>query len=451
MCRAGKVGGLTLGCLLGAFLIGSPSSSAQVFLASRPAPEFSVGSLFIVASITKSLGPTPIDVQWSLVLPVKRSAADIAQDLYLLWPDAVTSPAPEGRPDPDLDRMIAGDATTIVRSGRLSLGSRRVDHTGRSSTVEPMGDGAPFVTFVRTTNSGGVSNPGTVIRIPWHERLGDPARMTTLQLISSRVIRDKPQTWLDELFWGKRHTASLTFGDVRFSSLYGLYFEHRDRLIPMAGDLSQLTLRFGDANHLRLDEISPPGASSQRSQTRKETDTVTLVLDKSDGLKPQLLRASFAYFDGLHAILPIVLTVAVFSLGHLGGPLVATLFRRGAAAMARRVHIAPRRGTADHTRGVVLSKDTLGRIVPGETTYEQVLALCGPHNEEHEQLKTPGRRSLIYRGQRTVPHQRRSFGRLATVSHWDIERHEVTIDFEGDLVTDLQAHVRRSRSPGAVS
>jgi hypothetical protein len=451
MCRARRVGGLTLGCLLGALLIGPPSSSAQVFLASRPAPEFSVGSLFIVASITKSLGPAPIDVQWSLVLPAKRSAADIAQDLYLLWPDAVTSPAPEGRPDPNLDRMIAGDATTIVRSGRLSLGSRRVDHTGRSSTMEPMGDGAPFVTFVRKTNSGGLSNPGTVIRIPWHERLGDPARMTTLQLISSRVIRDKPQTWLDELFWGKRHTASLTFGDVRFSSLYGLYFEHRDRLIPMAGDLSQLTLRFGDANHLRLDEISPAGASSQRSQTRKETETVTLVLDKSDGLKPQLLRASFAYFDGLHAILPIVLTVAVFSLGHLGGPLVAALFRRGVAAMTRRVHIAPRRGTADHTSGVVLSKDTLGRIMPGETTYEQVLALCGPHNEEHEQLKTPDRRSLIYRGQRTVPHQRRSFGRLATVSHWDIERHEVIIDFEGDLVTDRQAHVRRSRSPGAVS
>jgi hypothetical protein len=444
-------GGMGLACLLAALLIGPPSSRAQVFLASKPEPEFSIGSLFIAASISKSLGPTPIDVQWSLVLPAKRRAADIAQDLYLLWPEAVTSPTPEGRPDPALERMIAGDAMSIVRSGRLPLGSRPVDHTGRSRTVEPMGDGAPFVTFVRQTNSGGLSNPGTLIRIPWHELLGDPARMATLRLTSSRVVRDKPQTWLDELFWGRRHTASLTFGDVRFSSLYGLYFEHRDRLIPMAGDLSQLTLRFGDADHLRLDEISPAGATSQRSQTRKETETVTLVLDKSDGLKPQLLRASFAYFDGLHAILPIAVTVAVFTLGHLGGPLVAAVFRRGAAAMARRVHIAPRRGTADHTSGVVLSKDTLGRITPGETTYQQVLELCGPQSEEHEQFKMPGRRSLIYRGRRAVPHQGRSFGRLATVSHWDIEHHEVVIDFEGDLVTDLQAHVRRSRSPGAVA
>src|SRR5713101_3217178 len=160
MCRAGRVGGLTLGCLLGALLIGPPLSSAQVFLASKPEPEFSVGSLFIAASITKSLGPTPIDVQWSLVLPAKRSAADIAQDLYLLWPEAVTSPTPEDRPDPALEGMIAGDGISIVRSGRLPLVSSGVDHTGRSSTVEPMSDGAPFVTYVRKTNSGGLSNPG---------------------------------------------------------------------------------------------------------------------------------------------------------------------------------------------------------------------------------------------------------------------------------------------------
>src|SRR5437867_9722160 len=174
MSRATRVGRLTLGCLLGALLIGPPSSFAQVFLASKPEPEFSVGSLFIVAGITKALGPTPIDVQWSLVFPAKRSSANIAQDLYLLWPDAVTSPTPEGRPDPALEGMIAGDSISIVRSGRLPLGSRRVDHTGRSSTVEPLGDGAPFVTYVRKTNSGGLSNPGTLIRIPWHELLGDP-------------------------------------------------------------------------------------------------------------------------------------------------------------------------------------------------------------------------------------------------------------------------------------
>src|SRR5215468_6899083 len=92
MARSKALGSLTLACLLGTLLIGPPPSAAQVFLASKPEPAFSVGSLFIAATITKALGAIPIDVQWSIVPPPKQGAADIAQDLYLLWPDAVTSP-----------------------------------------------------------------------------------------------------------------------------------------------------------------------------------------------------------------------------------------------------------------------------------------------------------------------------------------------------------------------
>jgi hypothetical protein len=44
-----------------------------------------------------------------------------------------------------------------------------------------------------------------------------------------------------------------------------------------------------------------------------------------------------------------------------------------------------------------------------------------------------------------VPHRRRSFGWFATVGHWDVEDHEVQIDFERDRVRDVQARVRRSR------
>ena len=51
----------------------------------------------------------------------------------------------------------------------------------------------------------------------------------------------------------------------------------------------------------------------------------------------------------------------------------------------------------------------------------------------------------IYRGQRVVPHRRRSFGWFATVGHWDVEDHEVQIDFDRDRVRDVQARVRRSR------
>ncbi len=36
-------------------------------------------------------------------------------------------------------------------------------------------------------------------------------------------------------------------------------------------------------------------------------------------------------------------------------------------------------------------------------------------------------------------------GGVATVSHWDIEHHEVVVEFDGDHVRDLQADVRRMR------
>ena len=61
----------------------------------------------------------------------------------------------------------------------------------------------------------------------------------------------------------------------------------------------------------------------------------------------------------------------------------------------------------EQSTGVILSSAALDRITPGETTYQEVLRL------------------------------------------WDIEHHEVVIEFDGDHVRDLQADVRRMRGvPG---
>jgi len=47
---------------------------------------------------------------------------------------------------------------------------------------------------------------------------------------------------------------------------------------------------------------------------------------------------------------------------------------------------------------------------------------------------------------------RRGLGWLATVSRWSVERHEVEITLERDVVTDVQARVRRSPlTPAATS
>jgi hypothetical protein len=75
----------------------------------------------------------------------------------------------------------------------------------------------------------------------------------------------------------------------------------------------------------------------------------------------------------------------------------------------------------------------------------EVLRLCGPNAEEQHHLASNETRTLVYRGERVVPHRSRSFGWFATISHWDVEHHETQIDFAGDRVCDIQARIRRSR------
>jgi hypothetical protein len=74
-----------------------------------------------------------------------------------------------------------------------------------------------------------------------------------------------------------------------------------------------------------------------------------------------------------------------------------------------------------------------------------VLDLLGRTVEERQSLNAPDRRTLIYRGKRIVPRRRRVAGLLATVTHWDVEEHEVEIVLEHDIVRDVDAHVRRAR------
>jgi hypothetical protein len=98
---------------------------------------------------------------------------------------------------------------------------------------------------------------------------------------------------------------------------------------------------------------------------------------------------------------------------------------------------------------VILDRDTLTRIAPGTTTYQEVLQLCGHDVEERVTLAEPDRKTLVYRGRRIIPHHRRLAGVLAAVTYWDVEDHEVEIIVERDVVRDVQAHVRRSRLSGA--
>jgi hypothetical protein len=144
----------------------------------------------------------------------------------------------------------------------------------------------------------------------------------------------------------------------------------------------------------------------------------------------------------------VVIPALFFALGNVAGVLIRAGVERLRRRLAGRVQVGRRwGGLVGRESGVVLSRERLAQIVPGETTYEDVVTRCGRPSEEREGLATPGRKTLTYRGRRDVPQRRWSWGWLATVSHWDVEYHEVEIAVEAGIVQDIQARVRRARMP----
>jgi hypothetical protein len=224
-----------------------------------------------------------------------------------------------------------------------------------------------------------------------------------------------------------------------------MYFQHRDRIIRLADEPAQLLVDFADSDHLKIDELSPPASKRQLSETRDKTETVSLYLERSQSLMPQTLTVQFGYFRGLQSWAPILIPALFFLLGNLAAPLLSNAAKRLASAMAARIHVGRGGDVPTRERGVILTRETLAKLMPGETTYDELIRLCGPNFEQHEQLAAPNLRTLVYRGRRLIPERRRRFGWLATVDHWTVEHHEVEIDLEGDRVRDVQARVRRSR------
>ena len=419
------------------------AAGAQVFLAASANPSFEVGPLLVTATITDAVaGHTPVRIVWGIV--AAPGSAGLDGDLDLLWPGRIAG-IDAGPPEPALVAAVERPGTRITASGHLALSTRSTAGLGAGFTAEPVAGGASFVSFERQSNLTGRLSTGSLIRIPWSAKLGERNRLMILELKADRLVRPHQASWLRELFLGRRYDVALSFNNVRVSPLFALYLRQRDHVVHLADEVSQLTLSFQQARSLQLDEIAPPGAMRQPSDGPRAPETVSLVLNHAEGLAPQILQVRFGYFSGLWAVLPLVFTVGLVGLGHVAGPLVAALARRAKVMVATRLHVVRKRGSMARTTGVVLSRDTLDRIVPGDTTYADVLKLCGPLGEQHQSLTGAHQPRLVYRGRRFVPHRRRTFGWVATVSHWDIEDHEVVIEFDGERVRDVQAELRRMR------
>ena len=432
--------------LLALLSLAAPGAAhAQFFLAEKPDPPFAVGPLFVRASVTPTPGPLVVDVLFSLDVPPTRSAGDIEQDLALVWPGAVIADPAVGPADPALERYLTERGFAVVDSGRLALSARNL-YGGGERGRQPIPGGAPFASFVREGGALGLSSPATWIRLPWDPRFVNRVYMIRLRMATRGLVKARPATWLEHAMWGARHRLSLSFHEVRHRAVFPIYFEHRDRVVRLGDEPAQLVANFADADRLKIDEMTPQSARRQLSETLESTDTVALFLDRSEGITPQVLSVQFGYFTRLQSWAPVLIPTLFFVLGNVAAVLVRNVAERLSKRWMGRVLVWRARDQPQvRQQGTVLDPATLARIVPGVTTADEVRALCGADVEEQSRLTDPGGRRLVYRGRRVVPRRRRAFGWLSTVSHWDVEQHEVHIELERDVVRDVQARVTRSR------
>jgi hypothetical protein len=418
-------------------------AAAQVFLSTEPHPEFTIAPLFVNLSVNSTATPPPrLTIFWSIAVPPTSTQAP-PPDLILLLPFAITEAKEQpSAGDEDLARFVTARGFTVVRRGGLTVIGRNRTEMGSGRPPQPLGK-APYVTFVRESAERGRSRAATTIRIPWTKHLTSKDWLVGVEMVANDLISRKPTSWYDEMFWGPRWTASVSFGDLRHTALYPLYFELRHNVVDLGRDFSMLTINLGDADHLRIDQMTPATAIRQPSESRRNTEQVSIPIAGGEGITPQAVRVSYTYFTGSFEWRPIVISLLFLLLGNITGPVIVPLVKQLARKLKAKIHVGekPARQT-----GVLLDGDTIARLHPGQSTYEDVLKLFGTDYEEHERKHGgDAQRTLTYRGQRLVPHRDWKFGRLAHVRHWDVETHEVDVELHDDRVADVQSRVRRAK------
>lgn len=426
-------------------LVAPAASHAQLFLASRPEPPFTIGPLMVRAAITEGSDVATVTVLWSLVIPSDVKTADVAQDLYLVWPAEVQGADGLGKPDPAVAKYVEDRGFSVINDGRVKVTALRIAESG--GAPEPLPGGAPFVVFVQTGGALGLSPPATFIRIPWTPRLADPGWLIELRMKMSGLIKPRKGTWAEELFVGGRYEFRISFNEVRDRPLFPMYFAHRDRVIRLADAPAELAANFAQADRLKIAEVFPVTAIRRLSETEDTTEVVSLFLDKGEGITPQHLSVQFGYFSRIQAWAVVLVPTLFFVLGQAIGPALGRTALRALSGAGARLQLGRWSGRrAPQETGVIVPREVLERIVPGQTTREEVLRLCGPAIEQRHEFPGADRTTLVYRGRRLSPHVRPRFGWLATVEHWNVEDHEVRIALAGDVVRDVTAQVRQYRA-----
>src|SRR4029453_3624973 len=171
---------------------------AQVFMASKPHPDFAIGPLFVVATVHPDLGAVNVSLSFSLTTPPGQHPSEIKQDLFLLWPAELGNATAPGSPDPALVREVEARGFVVNSGGRLVLGRRQRMQLGTGVPPARLPEAASFVTFTRQGGAAAQVGPSTYIKIPWNPSLADPAGVTVLTLASRGLLTPKPAPWFEE-------------------------------------------------------------------------------------------------------------------------------------------------------------------------------------------------------------------------------------------------------------
>jgi hypothetical protein len=374
-----------------AAIAGAAPAHAQVFLASQPHPQFSIGPLFIVTVVQPDL-TTVANVSFSLTLRPNVTDVEIDGDLFLLWPAEVSAANLPGAADPTLGQELERRGFAVLSSGRLALRSRDRMVVGTGAQGDPIEPGASFVTFNRRTAAAQFGG-ATYVKIPWTSKLVDSLNVVTLVLPLRGLILQKPATWLEETFWGRRWVLTVGFGDLGSpaQALYPFYFEQRERAVPLAREFSQIVANFTNSDHLRIESIAPAGATRRPSRVRAGNEVVTLPLNPVDSTA-QNVKVEFSYFWGWIAWRPIVVSAILLLLSNVAG---ALMFGREVFTTMR----ARRRAQRLARRRRPPIEDATCTLAPG-LTYDQVVERFGVPDEEHVEIVPNGRRTVVYRDDR---------------------------------------------------
>ena len=412
-----------MAALFGAVVAMPVPGHGQVFLASRPHPDFMIGPLFVVASVSQGQPNVTVNLSWSLTTGPSTSKMDIEQDLYLLWPAEIAEATAAGAADPQIVREVERRSLSVVSSGRLTLRSRDRMQLGTAALGAPLPVTASFVNFTRPGTQTGVV---TYVKIPWTPSLADQLSIVTLILPLRGLLAQKAGTWLEDLFWGPRQVLTTGFGDLGppVLGLFALYYERRDRMVHLARDYSLVIANFGDSDHLKIEDIAPATAVRRQSRVRAGGEVVALTLLPSQDVTAQSLRVQYHYFTGRINWRPIVISAVILLVTNFAGVLMLST---DVSRRIRRRRRARRRfeATVALATGGAPSRDSLVTLIPAGTRYDEVVARFGRPDEEHERVTPPGRRTLIYRGGNGSEH------------------HEVAIEIYDDRVREVTSITSR--------